>query len=54
MEGRTVSRIGKMPVALPKGVSVTVGQSNFVTVKGPKGQLEQQLPPEIALEQANA
>jgi large subunit ribosomal protein L6 len=42
-----VSRIGKMPVALPKGVSVTVSDSNFVTVKGPKGQLEQQFPSEM-------
>ena len=45
--GRTVSRIGKMPVALPKGVSVTVGEGNLVTVKGPKGQLEQQIPAEM-------
>jgi len=47
-----VSRIGKMPVALPKGVSVTIGEGNFVTVKGPKGQLQQQFPPEINLELA--
>jgi large subunit ribosomal protein L6 len=42
-----VSRIGKMPVALPNGVSVTVEQGNFITVKGPKGQLQQQFPAEI-------
>lgn len=42
-----MSRIGKMPVALPKGVSVTVSDNNFITVKGPKGQLEQQFPPEM-------
>jgi len=40
-----VSRIGKMPVALPKGVSVTVGEGNLITVKGPRGQLHQQFPP---------
>jgi large subunit ribosomal protein L6 len=49
-----VSRIGKMPVALPKGVSVTVGEGNLVTVKGPKGQLEQQLPTEITVEVAGS
>ncbi len=45
-----MSRIGKMPVSLPKGVTVTVGQGNLVTVHGPKGQLEQQFPAEINLE----
>ncbi len=48
-----MSRIGKLPVALPKGVSVTVGADNFVTVKGPKGQLEQRFPAEIAIEVAS-
>lgn len=43
-----MSRIGKMPVSLPKGVSVTLGEGNFVTVKGPKGQLNQQFPTEIS------
>jgi len=42
-----VSRIGKMPVALPNGVSVTVGEGNYITVKGPKGQLVQQFPSEM-------
>jgi large subunit ribosomal protein L6 len=45
-----VSRIGKMPIELPKGVSVDVDRGNYVTVKGPKGQLEQQLPPDIIFE----
>lgn len=49
-----MSRIGKMPVPLPKDVSVTVGAGNLVTVKGPKGQLEQQFPPEIAFEVGSA
>jgi large subunit ribosomal protein L6 len=40
-----------MPVPLPKGVSVTIGQDNQVLVKGPRGQLERQLPAEITLEQ---
>lgn len=38
-----MSRIGKKPVALPAGVEVTVDGNNFVTVKGPKGELQQQI-----------
>lgn len=34
-----MSRIGRLPVAIPKGVTVTVTPDNVVTVKGPKGQL---------------
>ncbi len=49
-----MSRIGKMPVALPKGVSVKVGSGNLITVQGPKGQLEQQLPAEMNLEIAGS
>ena len=36
-----MSRIGKQPVNLPSGVTVTVGADNVVTVKGPKGELKQ-------------
>ncbi|MHC1720053.1 MAG: 50S ribosomal protein L6 [Clostridiaceae bacterium] len=35
-----MSRIGKLPVAIPSGVTITVTPDNHVTVKGPKGQLE--------------
>lgn len=42
-----MSRIGKLPVAIPKGVTVTVEQTNMVVVKGPKGQLQQQVDSEI-------
>lgn len=49
-----MSRIGKMPVALPKGVSVTVGEGNLLTVKGPKGQLQQQFPTEMGFEMADS
>lgn len=42
-----MSRIGKMPVALPKGVTFSVSPSNEVTVKGPKGQLTQKVDPDI-------
>ena len=45
-----MSRIGKMPVDLPKGVTITVGQGNLITVNGPKGQLQQQFPPEISID----
>ncbi len=38
-----MSRIGKAPIDLPQGVSVDVSQGNLVTVKGPKGELQQQI-----------
>ena len=38
-----MSRIGKKPIAVPAGVTVTVGDGNLVTVKGPKGTATQQL-----------
>jgi large subunit ribosomal protein L6 len=38
-----MSRIGKLPVQLPGGVSVSVGDDNVVAVKGPKGQLTQKI-----------
>ncbi|HSK69363.1 MAG TPA: 50S ribosomal protein L6 [Candidatus Limnocylindria bacterium] len=46
-----MSRIGKLPIHLPKGVTVTVGEGNLVTVKGPKGELAQQVSREIDLAQ---
>ena len=46
-----MSRIGRMPITVPAGVTVTVGENNFVTVKGPKGTLTQALRPEMILEQ---
>lgn len=44
-----MSRIGKLPVSLPKGVSVTVS-GDVVTVKGPKGELSQKMEQDIAVE----
>ncbi len=38
-----MSRIGKKPISLPQGVSVTVDQNNKVSVKGPKGELSEQI-----------
>jgi large subunit ribosomal protein L6 len=46
-----MSRIGKKPITVPKGVEIKVTEDNYVTVKGPKGTLEQQLPREIAINQ---
>jgi large subunit ribosomal protein L6 len=45
--GINMSRIGKLPIALPKGVEVSVSPSNVVTIKGPKGQLIQQVDQDI-------
>lgn len=44
-----MSRIGKNPITVPAGVTITVDKSNLVTVKGPKGELTQQLDPELEL-----
>ena len=45
-----MSRIGKKPIAVPDGVEVQVG-TGHVTVKGPKGELAQDISPEMAVEQ---
>ena len=45
-----MSRIGKLPIALPAGVTVTVSKSNIVTVKGKLGELSQQINPDIKIE----
>ena len=42
-----MSRIGRMPIAIPAGVSVDVAENNKVTVKGPKGTLERVLASEM-------
>lgn len=44
-----MSRIGKKPVNLPAGVTVTVGKDNVVSVKGPLGELKQVVDPDIAV-----
>ena len=44
-----MSRIGKMPIAIPAGVTVDIAENNKVTVKGPKGELARQLAPEMEL-----
>ena len=44
-----MSRIGKMPIAIPAGVTVDVAENNKVTVKGPKGTLERTMAPEMEI-----
>ena len=46
-----MSRIGKLPITVPAGVTVTVDENNLVTVKGPKGTLTQQVNPDITIKQ---
>ena len=46
-----MSRIGRLPIAVPAGVTVTIDESNLVTVKGPKGTLSQQVNPDITVKQ---
>lgn len=44
-----MSRIGRMPIAIPAGVTVDIAENNKVTVKGPKGTLERVLPVEMEI-----
>jgi len=48
-EGTGMSRIGRMPIAVPAGVTVDIAENNHVTVKGPKGTLERTLPTEMEI-----
>jgi len=49
-----MSRIGKLPVILPKGVTVTVSDTNMVSVKGPLGELTQQVNKDLKVEVAGS
>ncbi len=44
-----MSRIGKAPIDIPQGVEINISSSNLVTVKGPKGELTQQIDPDIGM-----
>ena len=46
-----MSRIGKAPIPVPKGVQVVVSDKNVVTVKGPKGTLMQTIDPAIKVKE---
>jgi len=48
-----MSRIGKKPVTVPAGVTITVGKDNVVTVKGPKGELKETIDRDITVEVEN-
>lgn len=48
-----MSRIGKAPIELPEGIEINVSKGNLVTVKGPKGELSQQIDPALTLEMEN-
>ncbi len=45
-----MSRIGKKPIVVPAGVTVTVGKDNVITVKGPKGELKEAIDRDITVE----
>ena len=47
-----MSRIGKLPISIPAGVTVTL-KDNVVTVKGPKGELSQKVDPSIIVKVEN-
>ncbi len=49
-----MSRVGKAPISIPNGVTVTISKENLVTVKGPKGELTQQVDADIIIEQEDA
>ncbi|MBQ4599369.1 MAG: 50S ribosomal protein L6 [Clostridia bacterium] len=49
-----MSRIGRMPIAVPAGVTVTIGEGNAVTVKGPKGELTQSFATCLEIKQEGA
>jgi len=46
-----MSRIGRMPIDIPAGVTVNIAENNKVTVKGPKGELARELPTEMEIKQ---
>ena len=46
-----MSRIGRMPIAIPAGVTVTIAENNVVSVKGPKGELVRELPVEMEIKE---
>ena len=44
-----MSRIGREPIAIPAGVTVTIGEGNLVTVKGPLGELTEKFSPDLTI-----
>ena len=48
-----MSRIGKAPIVVPNGVTITINEGNNVTVKGPKGELTRTVPAAMGIAQEN-
>ncbi len=48
-----MSRIGKLPITIPSGVTITISEKNLVTIKGSKGELKQQVDPDIIVKVEN-
>ena len=48
-----MSRIGKLPIEIPAGVEVKIGEGNHITVKGPKGTLERKLADDMNIAMEN-
>lgn len=48
-----MSRIGRAPITVPSGVTITVGKDNVITVKGPKGELKEAVDRDIKVETAD-
>jgi large subunit ribosomal protein L6 len=48
-----MSRIGRLPITVPAGVTVALGEGNEITVKGPKGELKVKISSELTLDQEN-
>jgi len=48
-----MSRIGRAPVTVPNGVTITVGKDNVITIKGPKGELKEAVDRDITVETEN-
>ena len=49
-----MSRIGRAPIMIPDGVEINISDTNLVTIKGPKGTLEQEINPVIGIEIDNS
>ena len=49
-----MSRVGKSPIPVPSSVTITVSEDNLVTVKGPKGELQQAVDTDIKIVQEGA
>ncbi len=48
-----MSRIGKLPITVPSGVTITISEKNLITVKGSKGELKQQVDPDLIVKVEN-